>query len=132
MSSSKYLPLRIVLCLQIVLLAAVCASERERYCGPKLTQMLQILCRNVYASPTYNNRNDKRSDDAEDNEYINDELLNYPPFAFRPYPFVRQFDSTSPLGTRVRRDYTAVKRGVYDECCRSPCSLKQLMSYCGA
>lgn len=71
-------------------------------------------------------------DDTEDNEYINDELLTYPPFAYRSFPFMTQFDSTSPLGTRVRRDYTAVavKRGVYDECCRTPCTMRQLMSYC--
>lgn len=147
MSSSKYLPLRLVVCLQIVLFAAVYAGgDRQRYCGPTLTQMLQILCKNSYASPTYNNKRSGKIfhvydwqniflipiavlDNGDDNEYINDELLTYPRFAYQPYPFGGQFEST---GMRVRRDYEAVKRGVYDECCRNACTLRQLMSYCAA
>ncbi|XP_037029798.1 bombyxin C-1-like [Bradysia coprophila] len=128
MSSSKYLPLRIVLCLQIILFAVVTnghANIRQRFCGPKLTKTMQTYCRNNYASRPYNS-NVKRSDDAEDNEYVNNEPLSHPQFAYRTHPLgnlVRQFDLTTALGT-------AVKRGVVDECCVRPCTLEELMYYC--
>lgn len=155
MPSSK-LSLRFVLCLQIVLFAVAYAShgDSKRYCGARLTQMLQAVCKNIYAY-----RNNKRSgisigsfsinwtdenyflhlkyyfnfpDDFEDNEYVSDEPITYSRLAYRPYPFVKQFDSTSALGMRVRRsDRTVLIGGIYEECCINPCSHMQLLSYCG-
>lgn len=160
MSSSKFVPLRVVLVLQILLLAAVCNGER--FCGTKLTDTLKLLCSSRYAS-LMSNRNIKRSgggkhfkltlnshlkniysfwfsifaekqnvDDGDDNGYIN-ESITYPQFAYQSYPFASRFGLTSALSPRFRRDLTEIaKRGIIDECCIRSCSIPVLMTYCGA
>lgn len=140
---------RMALCLQILILATAAAYsvESEHFCGPRLTEMMQIVCRNRYASHRYTAQ--KRSGTIElmsferkiitcrknldeDNAYMdNDEPLTYPASPYQFYPFSSGFGSTTALSQRFRRDLTAVKRGVIEECCRKPCSLLVLSTYCG-
>ncbi|KAJ6636176.1 DAP3-binding cell death enhancer 1 [Pseudolycoriella hygida] len=114
MSSTKSIVLQMVLLLQIIILVAAYGGHRQRFCGPTLTETLQILCRNKYASLRYSHDKRSASEDVEDSEYINDES-NYPLLTYQPMPFA--FGSTSSaLSPRIRGDWAAVKRGVFDDC----------------
>ncbi|XP_046666831.1 bombyxin A-2 homolog [Homalodisca vitripennis] len=93
----------------VCLLLAVCVEgaqnwlqkrSRLQVCGEQLTQSLMVICDNKY-----NKRNQLTSD---------------------LYP------ESSPWWSRSRAVslMTRVRRGVVDECCDKPCSLRELSSYC--
>jgi len=107
--------LRVVLLLEIVLLVTATGGDRKRFCGDYLTESLQFFCRHRYASPqTFDDQ--KRSDSST--------------FSYQSLPFLASFRSAAGLRPRVRRDYWYLQRGVADECCRKPCTLQELKSYC--
>lgn len=62
---------------------------------------------------------------------MNEDTLTYPMYAYQAIPFGSGFGSTTAFGPRIRRDYAAVKRGVFDECCKDSCTMQELMAYCG-
>lgn len=73
------------------------------------------------------------SDEAIDDFAYNDQpigLIDDLPIQYQSYAYLSKLAPESVgLRPRVRREWL-VRRGVYDECCRKPCSVQELKSYC--
>ncbi|PNF39787.1 Locusta insulin-related peptide [Cryptotermes secundus] len=127
------------LCLQLVAIAALClctlaeaqsglfqlADKRytNKYCGRKLSNMLQFVCNGNYY-PMFK----KTSQDVED--------MNDSDFWIQTTPIDEQevqfpFRSRSKAVTAVPGSFRRHTRGVYDECCRKSCTIQEMASYCG-
>lgn len=65
-----------------------------------------------------------------DNEYNADLFLNDVSFAYNTIPFLAGFGSAKAVQPRVRLEHRTVKRGIYEDCCKKPCSYQVLLSYC--
>lgn len=74
----------------------------------------------------------KRIGDNDDYAYLSDEplLADSSPFSYQSMPFLASFGSATAMRPRVRRDFWYLQRGVADECCRKPCTIQELKSYC--
>lgn len=71
------------------------------------------------------------SDESFDEYQYNDQpaALNLP-IQYQSYSYLAKIaPDTVAVRSRVRRDWIN-RRGVYDECCRKPCSVQELRSYC--
>lgn len=68
-------------------------------------------------------------DESFDEYQYNDQpdTLNLP-IQYQSYPYQAKI-APAAVRSRVRRDWVN-RRGVYDECCRKPCSVQELRSYC--
>ncbi|XP_066999137.1 LIRP isoform X2 [Anabrus simplex] len=124
------------ICLRLLVLTAVCLctltqaqsdlfqiNKRNsgKYCGRNLSNALQALCNGVY------NTMFKKSD--KDSEMDDGYWIPAPPVPEEPlFPFSSRVNSAQLVSGSFRRQ----TRGVYDECCRKSCTLKELSSYCGA
>lgn len=49
----------------------------------------------------------------------------------QPFRIGTDYDASTALSPRVRRDWKAVKRGIIEECCDKPCAMSILEAYCG-
>lgn len=72
-------------------------------------------------------------DEAFDEYAYNDQpaqLMDDLPIQYQTYAYLSKIAPESMRGSsRVRRDWVN-RRGVYDECCRKPCSVQELRNYC--
>lgn len=69
------------------------------------------------------------AEELMDEYAYNDQPLEDLPMQYQTLPFLSKLASETALRPRVRREWIA-RRGVYDECCRNPCSFNTLKSYC--
>ncbi|XP_075232465.1 LIRP-like [Lycorma delicatula] len=81
--------------------------EIGKYCGKNLVAALQLICNGVYNSMF------KKS------SYSDMENVQY------PFKCCANVTALMP-GTFRRRT-----RGIYDECCRKSCSVREMAGYCG-
>lgn len=51
------------------------------------------------------------------------------PIQYQTYAYLSKVAPEAAVRSRVRRDWIN-RRGVFDECCRKPCSVQELKSYC--
>lgn len=73
-------------------------------------------------------------DGSLDDDIYNDQtisIMDEIPIQYQTYAYLSKLlpDATN-LKPRTRRDWMLPRRGVYDECCRKPCSFQELKSYC--
>lgn len=70
-------------------------------------------------------------DELIDEYAYNDQSAPYDELAlqYQALPFLAKLAPATAHRPRVRRDWTT-RRGVYDECCKKPCSITELRSYC--
>lgn len=75
----------------------------------------------------------KTIDESFDEYAYNDQpapLIDDLPLQYQTYAYLSKLvPEAAALRPRVRRDWVA-RRGVYDECCRKPCSVSELKNYC--
>ncbi|XP_017461074.1 PREDICTED: LIRP-like [Rhagoletis zephyria] len=88
---------------------------QSRVCGPAIDAVLDTICENGF------NTKFKKSMEWKDLDN------NYPPTRYASFPLLAgihggQVDTLAK--TRRRRE------GVFDECCRKPCTYNELYSYC--
>ncbi|XP_074100144.1 insulin-like peptide 2 isoform X1 [Cotesia typhae] len=86
------------------------------YCGKRLSNALQIFCNGVY-----NSMFKKSGFEMEMDDY---------PYAY-DYPLRSRASANAMMGRFGGARFRRQSRGVHDECCVKPCSISELMSYCG-
>ncbi|KAJ3657681.1 hypothetical protein Zmor_009468 [Zophobas morio] len=97
-------------------------NKREvYYCGSKLASALALVCNGKYNSPSKKSFDDLLAYD-EYNEFFPSETDEDTQFDF---PFLQKGAANSLLPMRFRKS-----KGIVDECCRKPCTLKHLELYC--
>lgn len=53
------------------------------------------------------------------------------PIQYQTYAYLSKLlPESAALKIRPRRDWMYTRHGVYDECCKKPCGISQLRSYC--
>lgn len=58
-------------------------------------------------------------------------LMDDLPMEYQRYAYLAKLlPESTALRPRARRDWMYTRHGVYDECCRKPCSVAELKSYC--
>lgn len=57
------------------------------------------------------------------------QLMDDLPLNYQSYAYMSKIAPEAALRPRIRREWVA-RRGVYDECCRKPCSTQELKTYC--
>lgn len=98
----------------------------KRFCGKMITDSLALICDGEYETIV---PMEKRSDESFDEYNDQPAALNLPA-KYQSYPYLAKIaPDTAAVRSRVRRDWIS-RRGVYDECCRKPCSVQELRSYC--
>ncbi|CAI6355469.1 unnamed protein product [Macrosiphum euphorbiae] len=119
MKISMYLSV-LLLALVIKIVTANVRLQRspQHYCGSKLADIMKALCNTKYNVPKGQKRSETDFDlwdykDLEDYNAIDLPYLKKEEMSFMP--------------SRFRR---SVKRSIIDECCRRPCYLSELKSYC--
>lgn len=74
------------------------------------------------------------SDESMDEEAYTDQMspiMDEIPLQYQTYAYLSKLlPDVTDLKPRSRRDWMLPRRGVYDECCRKPCSVQELKSYC--
>lgn len=72
-------------------------------------------------------------DESFDEYAYNDQpaaLIDDLPMQYQTYAYLSKLvPEAATIRTRFRREWYP-RRGVYDECCRKPCSVQELKSYC--
>lgn len=68
-------------------------------------------------------------DESFDEYPYNDQPAIDLPIQYQTYAYLSKLAPDTAVRSRVRRDWIN-RRGVYDECCRKPCSVQELRSYC--
>lgn len=72
-------------------------------------------------------------DESIDDFAYNDQPAGFAddlPIQYQTYAYLSKLAPESVgARSRVRRNWY-IRRGVYDECCRKPCSINELKSYC--
>ncbi|XP_075215749.1 LIRP-like [Lycorma delicatula] len=93
--------------------------ENGKYCGKNLVAALQLICNGVYNSMF---KKSSYSDEINNEDWImNTDIENV------QYPFKSRASATALMpGTFHGRT-----RGIYDECCRKSCSVREMAGYCG-
>ncbi|XP_067613080.1 probable insulin-like peptide 5 [Eurosta solidaginis] len=114
--TSQYLRNHLIMAFSLIIYMQH-VNGQQPVCGPALDMMLDSICENGF------NMKFKKSIEWHDNTENADKL----PFQFGSFPFLAkihggQIDTLAK--TRRRRE------GVYDECCRKPCTYNELLSYC--
>lgn len=94
----------------------------NRYCGPILSDMLAIVCDGIYNEKKYQ----KSYESDLDEEYGFGQQQPYLDIARLPFPYRTRPNAAALLSGSFRR-YT---RGVTDECCKKPCTISELRTYC--
>ncbi|XP_075161556.1 insulin-like peptide 3 [Haematobia irritans] len=101
----------------------------SRFCGPHLTQVLELVCVNGFNQMLVNKRStnklamgdtldqNKFNEIDDETPFTSDSLLNDLLFGGH---------ANTVAKTRRLRHFT----GVYDECCRKPCSYDEMKGYC--
>ncbi|XP_028896541.2 LIRP-like [Zeugodacus cucurbitae] len=92
---------------------------QQTLCGPALDMVLSTVCENGF-----NTRFKKSMEwSVQDNGVMDDEL----PFPYASFPFLAKIHGgqVDTVAKSRRR-----RQGVYDECCRKPCKMSELYSYC--
>ncbi|XP_031622182.1 bombyxin B-1 homolog isoform X1 [Contarinia nasturtii] len=104
-------------------------GSTKKLCGRMLVDALALICNNEYETIIHPS---KRSDELFE-EYYSDQpspLIDDLPVNYQTYAYLSKLVPDAPeLRSRVRREWVA-RRGVYDECCRKPCTVQELKSYC--
>ncbi|XP_014486682.1 PREDICTED: LIRP-like [Dinoponera quadriceps] len=110
----------------------------QRYCGRRLSNILQTVCTGVYNNMFKKNVQQEdskiqRSIEAgtrRSNMFSGLEMSDYPINYERPSLFMTGMGATQFInryhGSRVRR-----QRGIYEECCLNGCTVQELTTYCG-
>ncbi|XP_011300351.1 LIRP isoform X2 [Fopius arisanus] len=91
-------------------------STARKYCGKHLSNALQLICDGIY-NPMFK----KSGQEMEMDDY---------PYAY-DYPFRTRASANAMMGRFGGVRFRRQSRGVHDECCVKPCSMSELMSYCG-
>ncbi|XP_012159442.1 LIRP-like [Ceratitis capitata] len=111
--------LKISALLLILLATLEQSSSDQTLCGPTIDMVLSTVCENGF------NTRFKKSMEwrAQENSAAGDEL----PFAYESTPFLAKIHGgqVDTVAKSRRR-----RQGVYDECCRKPCRMSELISYC--
>ncbi|KAJ8913946.1 hypothetical protein NQ315_015183 [Exocentrus adspersus] len=91
-------------------------TKRTRYCGSHLTTTLSLVCGGRYPTADKKSLGYDLNFNEYDGEYndVNDDL---------EFPFMSKELAKSLVPQKARR-------GVYNECCQKPCSMKELRYYC--
>nr|AXF48190.1 insulin-like peptide 1 [Laodelphax striatellus] len=95
--------------------------QAQRYCGSNLVAALQLVCKGNYNTMFLN----KKSLRDESSLEYRDERENGGDL---DYPFESRAKAIAFLPTNYR---TRMRRGVTDECCVVPCTVRELAGYCG-
>ncbi|XP_060531314.1 LIRP-like [Cylas formicarius] len=98
--------------------------KREKFCGPKLTEMMTLVCGGIYNSPQKKSPFDLFSGYADYYEN-NESSENMIPDEEPDFPFVRKALAKSLLSNQKRDG------GIVNECCEKSCTLKEMRMYCG-
>lgn len=73
-------------------------------------------------------------DESFDEYAYNDQaaaVMDDLPIQYQTYAYLSKlFPESVNMRPRTRREWMQVRVGVYDECCRKPCSYHELKSYC--
>lgn len=131
----KSMFVRILICLEISLCFTTTMAmdlSTKRFCGHVLTESLALICDGEYETII------KRSDDSFEDDVYNDQAANAAatfidelPIQYQTYAYLSKLlPESAALRPRARRDWMYTRHGVYDECCRKPCSFQELKSYC--
>nr|QFO38038.1 insulin-like peptide 1 [Acyrthosiphon pisum] len=94
----------------------------QQYCGSRLADIMQVACKNRYNTPPPPIGQKRNKMDSEVWDYKDLEDYNA-----IDYPYQPRQDSMSFMPTRILR---SSKRTIIDECCRRPCLISELKSYC--
>ncbi|RWS28908.1 hypothetical protein B4U80_13668 [Leptotrombidium deliense] len=107
-------------------------------CGKALADTLSLVCNKVFATPAPQSKREDRL-----NSLYRDDLMWYPNYIhtnrFNGFKLNRNSDNINNLDLNAGKPETPMnnefvlrrkKRGVVDECCKNPCTLKTLKSYC--
>lgn len=74
------------------------------------------------------------SDESLDEEAYSDQIspiMDEIPLQYQTYAYLSKLlPDVTDFKPRSRREWMLPRRGVYDECCRKPCSVQELKSYC--
>ncbi|XP_028127830.1 LIRP-like [Diabrotica virgifera virgifera] len=99
------------------------SKRGEKYCGSRLTSMLNLVCRGRYYGPrnTRSTHNDVMNMDSDfvnsiDSDYSNNDVL---------YPYVSKDSVLSLLPNKIRKSH-----GIVNECCYNPCTVDTMKEYC--
>lgn len=93
----------------------------------------EYLCLFFFSAFSFSFFISKFVDETFDEYAYNDQpapLIDDLPIQYQTYAYLSKLvPEAAALRPRVRRDWVA-RRGVYDECCRKPCSVQELKNYC--
>ncbi|CAD7088272.1 unnamed protein product [Hermetia illucens] len=105
--------------LLIIGLIAILATEAtsKRFCGRELADTLRTLCKNNY--------NGFGRLTAPLQGSYNAQIEDHSVYEYQSIPFISKLTG-GVLSPRVRRK----RHGVSDECCKKPCTYKELSNYC--
>nr|QHB80549.1 insulin like peptide [Carabus violaceus] len=96
------------------------------YCGSTLSDMLSMVCQGRYNTKFHKKSSYAiESDSDEDYGYVQQQQP-YLEDTMLQFPYRTRANAASLISGTFRR-YT---RGIIDECCRKPCSIKEMRSYC--
>ncbi|XP_018789560.1 PREDICTED: LIRP-like [Bactrocera latifrons] len=111
--------LKIVTFLSLFIVGLQHISAQQAVCGPAIDAALSIMCENGF--------NTKFKKSLEWDGLANAEPEELSPFGMMNFPFLgRNHGGHVDTVAKTRRR----REGVYDECCRKPCSYSELLSYC--
>ncbi|XP_032691370.1 LIRP-like [Odontomachus brunneus] len=115
---------------------------RQRYCGRRLSNILQTVCTGVYNNMFKKNVQQEENKTQQErslsvdtgtghnNMFSELEVSEYPLNYERPSLFISGMGATQFInryhGSRVRKE-----RGIYEECCLNGCTFSELYTYCG-
>ncbi|XP_077292780.1 LIRP-like [Arctopsyche grandis] len=109
-------------------------DQRRKFCGSFLANTLSLVCRGRYNEWLNNSKKDVAFGEMSGDDYAYEQSQEEP-----SWPFLSQQNAASFLGTgsggssggRIAYGHYRYRRGIYDECCKKTCSLKELQNYCG-
>ncbi|KAL5238461.1 hypothetical protein ACI65C_005871 [Semiaphis heraclei] len=93
----------------------------QHYCGSKLADIMKILCKNKYNEPNGQKRSQIDSDVWDYKDIEEYSAMDYPHL---PKKIAMAFVPSRLFGPH--------KRSIIDECCRRPCYLAELKTYCAS
>ncbi|XP_065361890.1 probable insulin-like peptide 3 [Calliphora vicina] len=101
------------------------STANFRLCGQSLTQFLDMICVDGFNSKNLKAKKSVPLIDYNDNGLDSDALLPQPFSSLFMDKLLNANPNSLMAKTRRRRH-----DGVADECCRKPCAMPELLSYC--
>ncbi|XP_027838558.1 LIRP [Aphis gossypii] len=112
--------LLLTLVIKIVIANANLQLPSRQYCGSSLANIMQIVCKNKYNGPSHGKKRNEIDSDVLDYKDLED-------YNAIDYPYQSRQEAMLFMPTRIVR---SSKRTIIDECCRRPCLISELKSYC--